>query len=310
LRDIKTAIGIQAYPKFGMISHGDEAVYGNLYKALKTDLEGAAYQVGKPAYLAQKTENAYYTAGIDRVGKYFDNITGQKDPQVLFDSLMSGGKKGAEELRTTMKSLTPDQRDIVASAMIEKMGGVQASRRGNSAEFSAETFLTQWNSLQDGAKRALFAGTSNPAMLNDLNKIADAAAVMRATKDVMPNQSGTGPAVTATSMAGGLLAFPASTIALAGGTSLASYLLTSPKFVKWLSQGVTLPDAQSVQSHLTRLGALADKSQDKDFKAAVHEYVNGVQPGVEAQQRKGKIIIQGPARISPPEASGPFRANQ
>ena len=74
--------------------------------------------------------------------------------------------------------------------------------------------------------------------------------------------------------AGGALVNPLFWGGLAS-TGTASYLMTNPKFIKWLAQGSTLSKAD-VQSHIVRLGNMATLSHDDEFKSNVETYLQSV----------------------------------
>ncbi len=255
VRKIKTLVGDKAYPKTKLIGDFDKASYERIWAALAQDMEAAARTKGPNVLKAQQTENAYYKAGRERVREYFDDITKEADPNKLFESLYSGGKRGAEELRTVMKSLRPEERDLVASAVMTRLGKATGS---SVDDFSAETFLTNWRNLTPEAKKAMFSGTSNKNLPKALDQIAEAAMVMRQTSRHLPNPSGTAAAgIAGLSLAGAFSNFTG-TIASIGGTGALEVLFTRPWFVKWLETGAALPES-AMKSHIVRFAVLAER---------------------------------------------------
>lgn len=282
LKQIKEEIGSVAFPKYGMVVDQNQGQYIKLYKALSDDLLDAAKAqdlrvdpTGKvrTAQLAQKTENAYYAAGQQRIKDYYNKIYRKADPEKLFNALLSDN---GELVRLTTKALTKDERDVVASAAIEWLGKTKPGVRTMENQFSPETFMTQWNVLSDKTKRALFSGGSNQNLHSDLDKIASAASILRETRQVMPNPSGSGLAVSSASTvaagAGGYFLNPIfyGPIAVGGASS---YLMSNPRFIRWLSQGVDL-NPRDFQSHIVRLGNMATMSKDAEFKENVEAYIN------------------------------------
>jgi len=254
LRALRTQVGTIAYPKSVIVGDVDTAKYERLWKAMSQDLEGAAQSVGPAAVKAMARENRFYSSGRERLREYFDGIANQADPKRVFNSLMSGTKRGITEVRTTMKSLTPEQRDAVAAAQIVSMGKPIGSRVETG--FSAETFLTRWRNLSDESKVALFSGGTNPQLRKTLDTLARATQVTRETARYLPNPSGSGAAAVSGGLVASALWRPVEAMVAIGGTGALEYLFTRPWFAKWLAAGKSLPP-QAMQGHLIRFQILA-----------------------------------------------------
>jgi hypothetical protein len=284
LKQIKEEIGSIAFPKYGMMVDKDQGQYIKLYKALVRDIEDAAKAqdlrvdpTGKTrtAQLAQRTENAYYTAGRERIRDFYNKVQKKADPEKAFKALMSDN---GEMLRVTTKALTKPERDVFVSAAIDWMGRTKPGIATLDRQFSAETFLTQWNALSEKSKRAVFAGTSSPSLYKDIDDVAKAASVLRETRQVMPNPSGSalgvsGGATVAAATSGYFLnpLFYAPLAASAG----AAYLMNNPRFIRWLAQGVNL-SAKDAKSHVIRLGNMATLSRDGEFQENVNQYIQSL----------------------------------
>jgi hypothetical protein len=282
LKEIKTEIGRLAYPKKGMVSDVDVAKYEQLYAALAQDLEGAAYQLGPKAYRAMKKENGYYRAGMERVRNFYNDIYAQAEPEKIFKQLTTGTKDSSVMVRTVMKGLKPDQRDIVIAGVLNKMGERVASAKTGASQFDPDRFLTQWNQMSDEAKKALFGGSTRYGMLADLDDIAKAVGVMRETRQVMPNPSGTSLALTGSATVAGLLVDPITTLTVQAGAATAAGLMTSPRFVNWLAKGAKLK-ASDIKPHIVRLGAIASSESDPGLREAMGAYLSALEQRLNPQ---------------------------
>jgi hypothetical protein len=242
-----------------------------LYGALSGDIKNAAEAV--PGATAAITKaNKYYSIGSERIDSYYGRLYKQANPEKVFDALESGSQKGVVEVRNVMKAIPKDARDEVAGLVLSRLGATGGKREGT---FSVDVFVTRWQQLPEGSKRALFGGTTNPSMMLDLDKIAQAAKVAKESGKALYNPSGTGMVIGYGGTAGALLVAPLETMGVMGGVSAATYLMTNPKFVKWLAQSTTLPTG-AAPAHIARLAQIANSS-DSEFKESVREYATALQ---------------------------------
>lgn len=156
LQRVRTQVGDKLHSP-SLTSDVPTAQLKELYGALSDDIGTAAANSGTKAAQAFQRANAFYSAGMTRIDDTLEPLIRGKVPEKVFESLMRGGKSGGTQIRTVMRSLTPDQQDIVTGAVIRRMGSAVPSQQGSEGvEFSFNTFLTQWNQLDKGAKNALF----------------------------------------------------------------------------------------------------------------------------------------------------------
>jgi hypothetical protein len=186
---------------------------------------------------------------------------------------MSGTKEGGTVLRSTMRSLGPEERKIVSSSVLGRLGHAPPGAQ-NAADdvFSADRYMTQWNSLSPVAKGALFDGVS-PTAAKDLDALAKAADFIKAANKRMPNPAGTASnqlfgqvltalsvgavgAATGSAKVAALAAAPMAGLAVAG--SFSKRVLTNPKAIHWLVRTTKVPFA-----NLSRELAVLDKESQK-----------------------------------------------
>jgi hypothetical protein len=207
-----------------------------------------------------------------------------------------------------MRNFKPEERDTLAASVWQQLGNAKAGVKegadvgAESYQFSANTFLTNWNGLSDSAKQVLFGGERYrniiPA-INDLVKITTGA--REAGKAV--NVSNTGGAQMVTSAllgTGGLIGGGIggdATQALLGGagalsglvltSNLAARLLESPRFIRWVSDTsrAVVNNPNSLTTQIAKLSTIANA--DPAASDAIEAYYKQIQP-IALQMRRAR----------------------
>lgn len=196
------------------------------------------------------------------------------DEQVYRMLFPQTGRPDAQVLSRTLRNMQPEERRTLAATVLDRMGapnpGAQAAE-----DFSAATFLTNWNRLtQNGraARDALFG--ADPEVARSLDRLVRVAGAMRDTARYT-NWSGTARIGAAIGAAGaiGNEAIEGDVGGLAGAVGLtliapaaAARMLTNPRFVNWLAgaaptiaeQGLT----PGLYRSLGRIGAVNPEIRD------------------------------------------------
>jgi hypothetical protein len=164
-----------------------------LYGGLSDDLRGAAQAAGPDAVQAFSRANNYYRAGMARMDTLANVLDKNGGPEQIFNGAMSGTKDGATRLRSVMQSLQPEQQQVVASTVFQRMGQATAGNQNAAGDvFSPETFLTNYNRMSPEAKSALF--DRFPDLRDQADNLADVAQNLREGSRVFRNASGTAAA--------------------------------------------------------------------------------------------------------------------
>lgn len=269
-----------------------------LYGSLSADLEAGAKQAGAGEAFAR--QNSYYRARMDRIENTLERVLG-KTPEETFARLMPKDANQATTLRATMRSLDPEQRQVVTNAAVDRLGRATPGKQDAAGDvFSPETFLTNWNKLSPGAKAQLF---SDPKMRQNMEALANVSENLRGGAKVFANPSGTAGA--AAPMGLGYLAAKGAmhlvvgdlpgaatnlgtAATLMGGASIGAKMLTSPKVVEWLAQYPKVsPDAAAL--HLARLGVIFNETKDEGLKQELGDFLKsaGQQGGEYAAPSRG-----------------------
>ncbi|WP_140726548.1 hypothetical protein [Pseudomonas sp. Hp2] len=153
---------------------------------------------------------------------------------------MSGTRDGGTTLRAVMQSLPKDGQRAVSAAVIKRMGLPTPGQASIGADqFSAATFLTNWNRLSPEGRRALF-DRYGPAFSQDMSRIASVADNIKSGAKVYANPSGTanrsasityGAALVA-SLLDPSMATTGTLVADDAGANLTARAFTNPSFVK------------------------------------------------------------------------------
>lgn len=250
-----------------------------VYAALSRDMEEAVKATGNPkAAEALTSANQYHSRYIDQL-ENIDNIIGKKDGEGAYLAAVSGAKDGPTRIRAIMQVLPENEKKMVTSAFIRRMGRAIGSQQTDEGDvFSMNTFLTNWANTSPEARKVLF-GSYGPEFTRNMETIAKATSRIREGSKVFANPSGTagrealiGQIATTGAGAGTALAMGnagAAFITLAsslGSSAVANGLakaMTSPKYVNWLARTSEKPTGE-ILSQLQVLRGIAERSRDPD----------------------------------------------
>lgn len=259
----------------------------SIYGALSGDLKNAAATAQQlPRF---ERANNFYNGLMGRM----DEITPFSDkssPEAGYRGLMSAAKGQGSQAETLLKTLPAAQRRIVAATVLDEIGKAkpgQQNAEGN--RFSSETFLTNWSTVDPKAKTALFSGYDDaPKIRGNLDKIANAASLLRDQGRILSNPSGSGAAVmnasgpiaaasavTGAAVTGNLWAI--APVATGGaGLYLGAKSLVNPKFSDWLARSTEI-SAQQQKQHLQRLATIINQTPSGETKDEMTRYYQSLQ---------------------------------
>jgi hypothetical protein len=276
IRSLRTRIGSMLDDS--LVSGVPNGELKRVYRALSNDLEAAANKAGAGKEFAR--QNDYYKARMDRIENVLERVVG-KTPEETFQRFLPKDENQATTVRAVMRSLDPEQRQVVQQAVVDRLGRAKSGKQDETGElFSSETFLTNWNKMSDGAKAQIF---SDPAVRKNMDAIAGASANIREGSKVFANPSGSAEKGAALSLAGaaGASVFTGNptpiTVAagLVASANVGARMLTNPKVVEWLAQAPRIqPD--NTAAHLARLGVLFNETKDERLKEELGAFIQSV----------------------------------
>ncbi len=246
-----------------------------LYGALSDDLKQAAADKGPAALSSFNRANAYYKAGIDRIETSLQGLVKKgADPEKVYQMAVSGSKDGATKLMKIKKSLTADEFSALQAQTVRKLGLAKPGAQDATGDaFSPTTFLTNWTdqNLSKEAKNALFPGP----VKDSLDRLA---AVASRYKDVqkLANTSNTSNNLGMLGLIVGAVRSPIKTAAGLTGGAVTAKMITSPRFVNWLTDSATKKTPSQMSQHLQKLATIGLNS-DPDLRDNIHSFITNMQ---------------------------------
>ena len=301
VKAIKQKIG-KKMASFDLIPDVDKGQLKLIYKALSEDLKIAAKKYGgTKAVKDLNNANKFYNKGLQRIEDYLQPIVNTSDPDKLVMSLLSSGKEGATRLNAVRNSLAKvnkatanDNYKILVSNILERLGRMQPAQTFGgdtvmtAGRFSSETFLTNFSKLSDKAKESLFKNAPfGKEFQKNLQQVLNIADNIRASGKTFANPSGTADRLVGQGLifGGGATAFtgnPAFILSVPlviGSARVTAGLMTNPKFIGWLAQGIKISGnkgADAVIQHLGKLGVIMANA-DSETRQFIYEYLQMLQ---------------------------------
>jgi len=286
LRALRTKVGSMLDDS--LVSGIPNGELKKLYGGLSKDLEVAANQAGAGKEFSRQQN--YYKARMERIENTLDSVLGKgRTPEDIFKSVAPTDADSVNKVRRVMRSLEPEDRQIVSEAVINRLGRASPGKQDTTGEkFSSETFLTNWNKINDSAKSQLFP---NPDIRAKLDAIAKVSSDIREGKTPFGNPSGTGQAATAAGVYGsvpvaagmamsGNVGGAAATLAVAGslitGANIGARMLTSPKVVDWLAKSPKATTPEQMTAQMGRLAVIYNETKDEKLKQELSDYMQSV----------------------------------
>lgn len=292
VKSIKNKIG-NKLSSFDLVNPVDKAQLKTIYGVLSEDIK-LALKGNTKGLNALSRANKYYQASLKRIEDYLEPIAKVADPDRITSMLINTGKEGASRLNALKKSLTKDQYDVFLSNVVDRMGRLQPGQAlaGDFVEgvgkFSSETFLTNYNKLSKAAKESLFSGKGwTSGMKKDFDEILNISNFIRQSGKTFRNPSGTADRVIGQGIllgggAGAFIANPAFALIglplAIGGARVTAGLMTNPKFIKWLAQGIKIGRNKGVDGaieHLGKIGVVMGNA-DSETRQFIYEYMQMV----------------------------------
>ncbi len=276
VREIRSKIGAEL-ADFSLTTDKPTAQYKALYAALSRDVEAAAKAQGPAAYEAAKRANKYYAYSQNRLEALERVVDKAGGPEKVYQAALSGTQDGATTLRKVMHSLPQDGQKALTAAVVKRMGlATKGNQNADGDQFSAQTFLTNWNALSKEARGALFSplAGSNPKFVADMDRIARVAARIKDGSKVFANPAGTAnralaytyAATVGGSILTGQLGATASLVAGGVAANTAARWMTNPKFVAWLAKSTEAP-LSALPQQVQMLKQIAASEKDAELAA-------------------------------------------
>jgi len=229
--------------------------------------------------------NNYFKMSASRLDQLERVVDKNGGPEKVYNAVMAGTKDGGTTLRAVMQSLDNEGQRAITGAVLKRMGLASPGQQGaEGAEFSAQTFLTNWNKTSPEARRALF-DRHGPSFSKDMDRIARVAENIRGGSQVFANPSGTANKAAAYTYGAALVGslFTGGTGGLLGagaGANLLARGLTKPWVVRWLAESTRVPvgSAAAQISALRNVGQMNGDQETVELADALLKEQEGTQP--------------------------------
>lgn len=222
-----------------------------LYGGLSDDMAQAFTDKGKTAKAAFEATNNFYSRGKKQIEDKLTKIINNQYPEKILSEALNGAEKGGTRIRSILRSLEPEEREILKSTIVEKIGQNQEK------EFVPSLFLKNYKALSPEARNILFK-PDQQAAFTKFNKIIERVRGIEGKANV--GNSATQLILTGTGL-GALFGLPALAKGVAGAYT-AGKLFTSPKFVNWLAQGEKITGEKAIANHFKKLSLIAAANPD------------------------------------------------
>lgn len=292
LRQVRSLIGRQIdEPLLSQGASVQQQGLRRIYGALTADLSAAAQAAGPEAAERLATADRFTRQWMNTAAKTMQKLAAFDADEKAFRFAMTASRDGGTGLARMRRHFLPEEWDVVAGSVLSRLGKATPGAQDATGEaFSVATFLTNWSRLAPEAKQALFGGKRYAALAPRLDDLVEAASSLKGMQR-LANTSNTGHvligyATLSTVMAalGGLttgdLQGAGAGIAFGlVGPRVAARLITSPRFVEWLTTPVTRPAA--VSAHIGRLLAIAEA--EPAIREEIHQFTEALRQAPEPE---------------------------
>jgi len=206
-----------------------------------------------------------------------------------YSFLVAGSKESSDQLKKVLRNLPEDERKFVQASMLNRLGYQKPGSADLNADFSTNSFLTNYSKLANSSKDALFGKGTDTR--KDLDTIVELLENFKSAESYA-NVSRTGDMI-ATGMAfiplgyGGFMLQSGDVIS--GGLTMASGLIpphymsklvTNEKFINWIADAAPKMgrNPADITFHLGRLMEIF--SGDESMSAAALSYINALAPSI------------------------------
>lgn len=255
IRDLRTAMR-EALPVELRGSDLDRRL-GMVLDAASDDMFAALEAKSPAAAKAFRDADQYWKARVETIDDALAKVIGKKGDQSAEQiaaklNSMASVRGNADALEGVLSAIPPDARGDVAATLLTQLG-----RKTPEADFSINTFLTQYEKLSPRARTVLF-GKEGQAALADLAKASKA--MQGSLRQLNATNSGKVTNYLLTLFGGGAAygaAGPAGVVGLGALGLGAGKLLSSPVVARWLARAPKLRTPTETVNHIQQLGPIA-----------------------------------------------------
>jgi hypothetical protein len=252
LAALKSLFGDALSP--GIQKNVNDAQVGQLFNAVRTDMENYIRNRSPDEYARLKEANRRYAAAMDDFKAHFKKLLGTNDVPVSAErayEIMSGaatekGRGDMEKFRQVWDALSPKARGDLSATILGRMGATEKGDLESWQNWQMGKFLTEYRNLTPEAKDMMFSNKKDVRQALDDLVTVSANIQDRIAKLASSSRSGTGAIMLGQlgmlNIIGALVSgpkgmFEAMMVGL-GGPWTAAHALTDARFINAISAGV------------------------------------------------------------------------
>lgn len=291
-----------------------------LYGAVSKDMDGLLERMAKndvansERYIAARDAYKDADSFYQRYNQSFDsvkrilNLASDESAAGAILTAMKDGTKGNLDMLVNLRKVLPSKTmDDIAGALLVELGRPtgRAGAAKQEAGLSPARFASQWNGLSENAKTVMFGGRPElKRQLDAFARVAQGAADFEA----LANHSRTGVSnwIAGLVGAGGVSlghlspAILAGTVAMLGASRAAAHFLTSPMYVRWLTEAKRLtvePQPNAIRSHMRKLEDMIryDANLDNMTKRGILASIAASTMAPERKEQPSQAAVINPA---------------
>ena len=260
----------------------EQAMWKGILGNISEDVANGLNSVGRrDAANMFKVADKFWSDRVQHIDEVLQPILGKgKSGEEIvgaLESMARGSRGGNARLSRLLANMTDKEAGNVRATVIERLGKATAGQQNAAGDqFSAGSFLTNWNKMTPQAKASLFSDKALRANLDDIATIAEGTKSSQA----MANFSNTGVAIGGNLAAGGALAatHPGAAVFGAALQYATGKLLASPRFANILARTAKMPPAVAERTMKEQFAILGTREPAlrADLSAVIKHFGNSV----------------------------------
>lgn len=267
---------------FGSVGDATQGQLKNLRNSLSEDLKEFAHSKGEQTGRNFDRYNKFYNQYRTKLDKQIQPLLKNKTATKTFNSIKNNLRVDAADADTVLKMLKPQEKTIFSESLVRELG------MNPQNEFNGATLATNFKKLEPKAQEVVLSGLPKETQ-KEFRASIEAIDHMKGTK-AQSNPSGTFNQTFKLGTLGALWAAPISTSSVLGTGIIASKLMTSPKFINWLSEGMKVKNETQAANHIEKLSKVA--KGNPELAPLINQYLQNLSQENEKESPASSVDSQ------------------
>ncbi len=234
---------------FGSVGDATQGELKHLRGALSEDIKSFAHSKGEKTGRNFDRYNKFYTKYRTKLDDRIQPLLKNKTATETFNSIKNDLRVDAKKADVVLSTLKPEGKEIFSQSLVRELGMSPQN------EFNGSTLATNFKKLEPKAQEVVLSGLPEKSQ-NEFRAMIEAIDHMKGTK-AQGNPSGTFNQLFKLGILGALVTKPITTGAALGTAYGTAKLMTNPKFINWMSKGMTIQNEKQAAKHIQGLGKIA-----------------------------------------------------